>query len=125
MAISLDFFPPIRAYWSIAQHSFNFCVCCFFFYLDLENLPTEVPFYDYLGNIYIQTDAKSMGSIQGSIFSNFYMSYIENRIFNNIKKPSINLRYVDDILILANDINEINIIRDTFQKILFLNLPID
>ena len=49
------------------------------------------------------------------------MSDIENRIFNCIKKRKIYLRYVDDILILANDINEINILQDTFQKNSVLN----
>ena len=44
------------------------------------------------------------------------MSDLKNRIFNSIKKPPIYLRYIDDILILANNINEINILRDTFQK---------
>ena len=44
------------------------------------------------------------------------MSDSENEIFNSIKNPSIYVRYVDDILILANDINEINILQDTFQK---------
>ena len=39
-----------------------------------------------------------------------------NRIFHSIKKPPMYLRYVDDILILANNINEINILQDTFQK---------
>ena len=34
---------------------------------------------------------------------------------------SIYLRYVDDILILAKDINEINILHDTFQKNSVLN----
>ena len=37
-------------------------------------------------------------------------------LLNSIKKPQIYLRYVDDILILANNINEINILQDTFQK---------
>ena len=50
---------------------------------------TEVPFYDHLGNIYIQTDGVSMGSVLGPIFSNFYTSDVENRIFNSIK----NLQY--------------------------------
>ena len=40
---------------------------------------TEVPFYDNLGNIYVQTDGVSMGSVLGPIFSNFYMSDLENR----------------------------------------------
>ena len=34
---------------------------------------TEVPFHDHLGNIYVQTDGVSMGSVLGPIFSNFYM----------------------------------------------------
>ena len=62
-----------------------------------------------------------MESVLGLIFSNLYMSDLENKISNSIRKPSIYLRYVDDILILANDINEINI-QDTFQKIQFLTL---
>ena len=57
-----------------------------------------------------------MGSVLDLIFSNLHMSNLENEIFNSIRKPSIYLRYVDDILILANDINEINILQDTFQK---------
>ena len=83
---------------------------------------TEVPFYDHLGNIYVQTDGVSMGSVLGPIFSNFYMSDLENRIFNSIKKPSIYLRYVDDILILTNNINKINILQDTFQNNSVLNV---
>ena len=82
---------------------------------------TEVPFHDHLGNIYIQTDGVSIGSVLGPIFSNFYMSDLKNRIFNSIKKPLIYLRYVDDILILANNINKINILQDTFQKNSVLN----
>ena len=57
----------------------------------------------------------------GPIFSNFYMSDFQNRIFNSIKKPPIYLRYVDDIVILTNNINEINILQDTFQKNSVLN----
>ena len=56
-----------------------------------------------------------MGSVLGLIFSNFDMYDLENKIFNCIKKIS-NLRYVDDILILVNNINEINILQDTFPK---------
>ena len=49
------------------------------------------------------------------------MSDLEIRIFNSIKKPPIYLRYVDHILILTNNINEINILQDTFQKNSVLN----
>ena len=46
-----------------------------------------------------------MRSIQGPISINFYKSNLENKTFNSIKKLLICLKYVDDILILANDIN--------------------
>ena len=62
-----------------------------------------------------------MGSVLGPIFSNFYMSVLENRTFNRIKTPPIYLRYVDDILILTNNIKEINILQDTFQSNSVLN----
>ena len=58
---------------------------------------TEVPFYGHLGNIYVQTDGVSMGSVLGPIFSNFYMSDLENRIFNSIK----NLQYTKDMLMIS------------------------
>ena len=82
---------------------------------------TEVPFHDHLGNIYIQTDGVCMGFVLGPIFINFYMSDLENRSFNSIQKPPIYLRYIDNILIVANNINEINILQDTFQKYSVLN----
>ena len=50
---------------------------------------TEVPFYNQ-GNIYTQKDGVSMGSVLGLIFSNFYISDIENKISNKILK---NLQY--------------------------------
>ena len=62
-----------------------------------------------------------MGSVPGPIFSNFYMSNLEHRIFNSILKPPIYLRYIDDILILADNYNEINILQDTFPKNSVLN----
>ena len=82
---------------------------------------TEVPFHDHLGNIYVLTDGVSMGSILGPIFSYFYMSDHENRIFDSMKKPPIYLRYVDDMLIFTNNINEINKLQDTFPKNSVLN----
>ena len=43
---------------------------------------TKVPFYDHLGNIYTPKDGISMGSVLGPIFSNFYMSDLQNRMLN-------------------------------------------
>ena len=54
------------------------------------------------------------------IFSNFYMSALENKVFNIINKPNIYLRYADDIL-LTNSTYEINTIKETFQNNSVLN----
>lgn len=35
---------------------------------------TQVPFYDYLNNIYLQMDGVSMGSVLGPTFRNFYVT---------------------------------------------------
>ena len=61
-----------------------------------------------------------MGSILGPIFSNFYMSALENKIFNIINKPNIYLRSDDDIF-LPNSNYEINTIQETFQNNSVLN----
>ena len=61
-----------------------------------------------------------MGSILGFIFSHFYMSALENKVFNTINKPNIYLRYADDIL-LTNSSYEINTIQETFQNNSVLN----
>ena len=67
---------------------------------------TKVPFYNYNGDVYTQIDGISMDSVLGPTFSNFYKSNLEKKIFNDIKKH-IYVRYVDNILIIANNIEEI------------------
>ena len=50
------------------------------------------------------------------------MSNLKNEVFDSIKKKTtIYLRYIDDILILANNINEIYILQNTFQNNSVLN----
>ena len=62
-----------------------------------------------------------MGSVLGPIFSNFFMSDLENKVFNTINKPNIYLRYADDIFLLTNSTDEINIIQEIFQNNSVLN----
>ena len=81
----------------------------------------EVPFYDYFVNIYFQTGGVTMGSGLSLIFRNFYMSDLEKKICNSVKKLSIYQRYANNILILVYDINEKNIRRDTVRKNSVLN----
>ena len=73
------------------------------------------------GNILIQKDVISMGSVLWTMFSNFYISALENKVFNIINKPNIYLRYADDILILNDSTHEINTIQETFQNNSVLN----
>ena len=61
-------------------------------YILLPRRTAEGLFRGQLGNIYIQTDDVSIGSVLGKIFCNFYMTDLEGEIFNSIKKPSIYLR---------------------------------
>ena len=49
-----------------------------------------------------------MGSLLGPSISKFYISHIENKIFNTIKKPKIYVCYVDDILIATYSNDKIN-----------------
>ena len=82
---------------------------------------TEVPFYDPHGNIFIQKDGIIMGSVMGPIFSNFYMSALENKVFNTLNKSNIYFKYADDIFLLSNSTDEINTIQETFQNNSVLN----
>ena len=66
------------------------------------------------------TGWNSDGSVLGHIFSNFYMSALENKVFSTINKPNIYWRYPDDIL-LPNSTDEINKIHETFQNNSVLN----
>ena len=68
---------------------------------------TKVPFYNHNGEIYTLIDGISMDSVLGPTFINVYVSNLENKIFNDIKKPYIYVCYVDDILIRVDNIEEI------------------
>ena len=77
---------------------------------------TQVPFVDHNGNLYTQINGVSMGSCLGPTFSEFYMSHIENKTFQTENKPRLYLRYVDDILILINNTDDIIRLRNAFQN---------
>ena len=70
----------------------------------------------------------------------FFMSALENEVFNTIYKRNIYLKYADNILLPDNNTDEINRMQETFQnnsvlnftqeinnnhKILFLGVLID
>ena len=82
-------------------------------------------FYDHNNDIYTQIDGISMGSILSPTFSKFYLSNQENKIFNGINNPHICVRYVDDILILADNIEEIKKLNKHSKITLSSNLLIN
>ena len=57
-----------------------------------------------------------MGSPLRPSISEFYISHIENKIFNTIKKPKIYVRYVDDISIATESNDEINKLKQSLEK---------
>ena len=61
-----------------------------------------------------------MGSVLGHISSNFYMSALENKVFNAISIPNIYLGFADDMF-LTNSTVDINTIQETFQNDSVLN----
>lgn len=81
---------------------------------------TQVPFTDPNGTTYIQIDGVSMGSPQGPTFAEYYMIHLENKIFPDSKnKSTIYARYVDDIFIASESVQDIKKTQTKPRKILF------
>ena len=80
-------------------------------------LTTEIQLPPRLGGaVTIQTDGISIGSPLGPSISKVYISHIENKIFNTIKKPKLYVRYVDDIFIATQSHDEINKLKQILEK---------
>ena len=79
---------------------------------------TKCPFTHIDGNLYLQKDGVSMGSPLGVAFANFYMTHLENKVFeeNPAIKPSVYCRYVDDTFIVVDSIDSIIQIKNQFQS---------
>ena len=58
-----------------------------------------------------------MGSCLGPTFSEYYMCYLENKVFEKYPslKPRLYTRYVDDIFVVIDDLSDIDAIKDKFQ----------
>ena len=66
-----------------------------------------------------------MGSVLGPTFAEFYMSHLENNIFAESPKPRLYVRYVDDILILTINVDEVTQLRSKFEANSVLNFTIE
>ena len=65
----------------------------------LELCTKQSPFRCPRGKYYLQVEGVAMGSPLGPTFANFYMGHLEQSTFQDITKPNIYARYVDDIFI--------------------------
>ena len=58
-----------------------------------------------------------MGSPLGPLFANIYMANLENRIFStHNSKPHLYARYMDDIFIQTENVDELHKIKQLFEQ---------
>ena len=82
----------------------------------LSLLTKELPFKSPDGRIFVQIEGVAMGSPLGPLFANFYMAYLENSVFSNPNnRPSIYARYVDDIFIQIQSLEQLDSIKSLFE----------
>ena len=88
---------------------------------------TKTPFRSTTGDLYQQIDGVSMGTPLGPTIANYYMSYLENSIFTNTPsmKPYIYCRYIDDIFLAINNVDQLFQLKQTFKENSVLNFTFE
>lgn len=88
----------------------------------LEICTKHAPFMHIDGKIFQQTDGIAMGSPLGCVFANYYMANLENSIISNIDNPpTLYARYIDDIIIVVENQQQLFEIKEQFQNNSVLN----
>ena len=88
----------------------------------LELCTKKAPFKSPTGDLYLQIEGVAMGSPLGPTFANYYMGHLERLLFSKPHiKPSIYGRYVDDIFVQVNDLDELVALKHYFQENSILN----
>lgn len=57
-----------------------------------------------------------MGCVLGPTYANFYMGHLEEIIFKNSNKPNSYCRYMDDIFITINNIEELENLKEKMEN---------
>ena len=91
----------------------------------LECCTKEAPFTCPRGNRYCQIDGVAMGSPLGVLFANFFMGTIEEEIFSEHHKPQIYCRYIDDIFLKVDHMDQIEILRHRLMETSGLNFTVE
>ena len=76
----------------------------------------QSPFRHPNGKLYLQVDGVAMGSPLGPTFANFYMGHVEEIVFASYPKPTIYIRYVDDIFLMVDSVEDITLLRERLQE---------
>ena len=83
----------------------------------LELCTKKAPFRSPGGSLYLQVEGVAMGSPLGPTFANFYMGHLEKLILSNDNSPpSIYTRYVDDIFLQVESVEQLIDLRERFQN---------
>ncbi|XP_076055142.1 uncharacterized protein LOC143033536 [Oratosquilla oratoria] len=92
----------------------------------LECCTKEVPFTCPRGTKYCQIDGVAMGSPLGVLFTIFFfMGRIEKEVFDEVQRPRIHCRYIDDIFVMTEDIQQIEALQRRFKEASGLNFTIE
>ena len=92
----------------------------------LELCTKKAPFRSPGGDLYLQVEGVAMGSPLGPTFANFYMSHIENNVLSNTTNaPSIYARYVDDIFVQVDNLEQLINLKEQFQNNSVLNFTFE
>ena len=87
---------------------------------------TKAPFRCPEGKLYVQKDGVAMGSPLGVLFAQAFMSHIEHlAIQNQIVKPHIYCRYIDDIFVCVENETHIERLRSSLQELSGLNFTVE
>ena len=74
----------------------------------LQACTKDAPFRGPDGQLYVQKESDTMGSPLGSLFANFYMAYVENRVLSDPSvTPHTYVIYVDDCFVDGRDVNHL------------------
>ena len=84
---------------------------------------TRTPFKSHDGSVYSQIDCVSMGTPLGPLISNWYMCSLENKIFseNIAPKPPIYSRYMDDIILVLDNVSQLFALKQALTENSVLN----
>ena len=86
----------------------------------------EAPFRCPEGHLYRQVDGVAMGSPLGVLFSQAYIAHTEEQVIHQFTRPSfVYCKYIDDIFVSCSNINTLNELKLSLQRVSNLNLAIE